>query len=500
MRRIALSIMSMVLFANAQAWAAVTLHALFSDNAVLQQTQPVPVWGTARDGEQVTVTFAGQTLTTTAKDGRWKVTLQPLKADATPQTLTVVGENTLTRTNILVGEVWVCSGQSNMQLGLGQTENAAAVIAAAHDLKLRFFYVPRVVADQPQRDVAATWEHCTAQTVADFSAVAYYFGRDLRKAKDVPVGLIHTSWGGTPAESWTCRAVLEANPMLKKLVDDWDKRIASYDPAKQAEQQKLAEAKHKEAVEAAKAAGKPEPQAPKARKPADPSKDSHRAYVLYNAMIAPLVPFAMQGVIWYQGESNNGREKEYQTLFPAMIKCWRDDWQREFPFLFVQIAPFKTMSPEIREAQLLTWQRTPKTAMVVITDHGDAGNIHPKQKEPVGARLALAARAIAYGEKLEYSGPIFEQMKVEGTQAVLSFTHLGGGLVAKGGELKGFVMAGADNKFVPATAKIVGDTVVVSSTNVPLPVAVRYGWENVPDVNLFNQADLPASPFRTDVK
>jgi sialate O-acetylesterase len=220
---------------------------------------------------------------------------------------------------------------------------------------------------------------------------------------------------------------------------------------------------------------------------------------LYNAMIAPLQPFAIAGVIWYQGESDTNAAQIYQTLFPALIKGWRDEWgQGEFPFLFVQITPHNEMKPEIREAQLLTWQKTPKTAMVVSTDVGSATDIHPRNKEPVGARLALAARAVAYGEKIEYSGPVYQSMKVAGQRAILNFTHLGGGLVAQTGELKGFTIAGDDKKFVPAQAKIEGGTVVVAAKEVAKPVAVRYGWSNVPDVNLFNKAGLPASPFRTD--
>ncbi len=222
--------------------------------------------------------------------------------------------------------------------------------------------------------------------------------------------------------------------------------------------------------------------------------------VLYNGMINPLEPFAMRGVIWYQGESNNDRSKQYRTLFPLMIADWRHRWDEEtFPFLFVQIAPYVDMGPEIREAQLLTLQKSPNTAMAVITDAGDANNIHPAHKQPVGARLALAARALAYGEHIEYSGPLFKKMEVKGDHAILYFTHVGKGLMAKGGELRGFVIAGADNKFVPAHAEIQGKTVVVTSDKVDKPVAVRYGWANVPDVNLYNKNGLPASPFRTDV-
>jgi sialate O-acetylesterase len=233
--------------------------------------------------------------------------------------------------------------------------------------------------------------------------------------------------------------------------------------------------------------------------PGNFSQDSSAPTVLYNGMIVPLLPYAIRGVIWYQGEANVGRERQYQTLFPAMIADWRQAWgEGDFPFLFVQIAPFSGMTPEIREAQLLSWQHTKNTAMAVTIDCGDANDIHPPHKQPVGARLALSARALAYGEKIEYSGPVYKSLKIEDTNAILHFTHLGGGLVARDGELKGFTIAGADKVFRPAQAKIVGDTVVVNSAEVLQPVAVRYGWANVPEGNLFNHVGLPATPFRTD--
>jgi sialate O-acetylesterase len=461
-----------LLVAGAVSHAAVKPHNLFTDNAVLQQGMPVPVWGMASDGEKVTVTFDGQKVSTVAKDGQWTVVLRPLKANATPQTMTIVGENTVELKNILVGEVWICGGQSNMSFGLGAATEGAAAIAAANDPQLRLFTVPRGGKAEPQRDVVGNWSECTSATVPGFTAVGYFFGRDLRQAEKVPVGLINSNVGGTPAEKWISRQALEANPKLHELINGQQKAVT-------------------------KAAGKKLSLKPQS--PGNPAANGSTS--LYNAMIAPLQPFAIKGAIWYQGESNNGRAKQYQTLFPAMIKCWRDAWgQGEFPFLFVQIAPHNKMSPEIREAQLISWQKTPKTAMVVITDYGDAGNIHPKHKEPVGVRLALAARAIAYGEKIEYSGPVYQSMKINGDKAILNFTHVGSGLEAKGGELKGFTIAGGDKKFVDAKARIDGDTVVVSSEGVAHPVAVRYGWANVPDVNLFNKEGLPATPFRSDVE
>jgi sialate O-acetylesterase len=327
--------------------------------------------------------------------------------------------------------------------------------------------------------------------------VAWFFGRDLRRALKVPVGLIHSSVGGTPAESWTPQATLEGDPELREIIEQHAQQMNRYNPAAATARQKKAQAKYKEDVARARAEGKQPPAAP----PPAGDPRAKRPSGLYNAMIAPLQPYAIAGVIWYQGEANAGRAAQYQKLFPAMIQSWRQAWgQGEFPFLFVQIAPHQKMTPEIREAQLLTWQKVPRTGMAVITDVGNETDIHPRQKEPVGARLALAARAVAYGEKLEYSGPVFSSMKLEDDRAVLSFTHLGGGLVAKDGELKGFTIAGADGNFVAAKASIVGDKVIVSSPSVSKPVAVRYGWANTPDVNLFNQEGLPATPFRTDVK
>ena len=441
---------AIMLALTATLWAEVKPHALFSDGAVLQRGMPVPVWGTAADGEKVTVKFAGQTVTTTAQKGEWRVRLQKMSANATAQTMTLTGSNTVEIKNLRVGDVWVCGGQSNMQFPMAKftgwqtgVENAQEVIAKANDPLIRLFTVPRQGNPQPQRNVGGTWSECSSQSVAGFSAVAYFFGRDLRLTKKVPVGLISANVGATAAAPWTSRRAVEAYPEFQSIVG--------------------------------------------------------ASSSLYNAMIAPLQPFAIAGVIWYQGESDTNAAQIYQTLFPALIKGWRDEWgQGEFPFLFVQITPHNEMKPEIREAQLLTWQKTPKTAMVVSTDVGSATDIHPRNKEPVGARLALAARAVAYGEKIEYSGPVYQSMKVAGQRAILNFTHLGGGLVAQTGELKGFTIAGDDKKFVPAQAKIEGGTVVVAAKEVAKPVAVRYGWSNVPDVNLFNKAGLPASPFRTD--
>lgn len=438
--------------------AEVKPNVLFSDGAVLQRGQAVPVWGTANDGEKVTVEIAGQTATTTAQGGKWKVELKPLDAGG-PFEMKISGENTLTVNNLLVGEVWVASGQSNMQWTLSASFQSEVEKPKANFPQIRMITAKRVASMEPLEEIEGNWQECSPQTVGNFSAVAYYFARDLHAKLGVPVGIISTSWGGTPAQAWTSAEGFKGHPELKGYAD------------------KLK-------------AGNELPNKGQQNFPA----------ALYNAMIAPVVPYGMKGVIWYQGESNARNSKEYQTLFPAMIADWRAKWKLgDFPFLYVQIAPFKGQPPEIREAQFLTLAKSKNTAMAVITDYGDANDIHPKKKEPVGARLSLAARALAYGEEIVYSGPLYDSMKAAGGKAEISFQSVGGGLVAKDGELKGFTIAGADGKFVPAKAEIAGEKVIVSAEGVAEPKAVRYGWENVPDVNLFNKEGLPASPFRTDL-
>ena len=477
--------------------AEVLPHALFTEGTVLQRGVSVPVWGKAKFGEKITVEFRGQKAEATADlNGKWLVHLKKMDAGG-PFKMVIRGENTITLTNVCVGEVWVCSGQSNMGFTLRQADNAEAAIAASADTQLRLFKVPNVTADLPQYNVKTSWQVSGPTSVPNFSAVAYFFGRDLRKKLGVPVGLIDTSWGGSYAEAWCDRETLET--VLPAAFDRYAASIKNFDPEKAKAAFEKVKAKFQADVAKAKAEGQPAPKPP--RQPEDPRTTKNRPTVLFNAMLAPLQPFGIRGAIWYQGESNAGHSKEYQTLFPAMIDCWRKTWGLgDFPFLFVQIAPYQGQPPEIREAQLISWQKTKNTSMVVITDHGTADDIHPKAKEPVGARLALAARVLAYGEKIEYSGPVFKKIKISAGKAVLSFEHLGGGLVAKDGALKGFTIAGADKKFVAADAAIEGDTVVVSSAQVQQPIAVRYGWANVPDVNLFNKADLPATPFRTDVE
>jgi sialate O-acetylesterase len=485
--------------------AEVKPHSLFSEGMVLQQGMRAPLWGTAGPDEKVTVRFQGQEASSTTKNGRWRVELDDLKAGG-PFEMTIAGANTIQLKNVYVGEVWVCSGQSNMEWPVRASADAEKVIADSKNTQIRLFTVPKRVATAPVHDVEGSWKECGPDTVPTFSAVAYFFGRDVQKARHVPVGLIHTSWGGTPAQSWTSRPALSAEPALQSMVANLDQSLDNYAQAVEKYIEQLH--KYKEAFVKARAESKNVPSLPTA--PVDPMKGPRAAWTpsgLYNAMIAPLLPYAVRGAIWYQGESNAGQAYQYRTLFQTMIKDWRTAWkQPEMPFLLVQLAPFTKILPEpgesqwaeLREAQLLATQKLPKVGMAVITDVGDQADIHPKWKEPVGARLALAARALAYGESIEYSGPIYESMRVEGDKAILSFQHVGGGLVAKGGPLVGFTICGKDRKFVKAEATIQDDKVVVWSPMVTQPVAVRFGWANYPVVNLWNKDGLPASPFRTD--
>ncbi|MBU4461410.1 MAG: sialate O-acetylesterase, partial [Verrucomicrobia bacterium] len=445
---------------------------------------------------------AGQTRRAKAgPDGRWIVRLSPLKASAMPRTLVVAGKTPESRVEIagvLVGEVWICSGQSNMQWTLGKSEGGTNAAMQAADPLLRLYRVPSVKTDVPLAAVTSRWTSCEFSNSVNFSGVAFFFGRDLRAARNVPVGLIQTAWGGTPAESWTPRPILEGHADLKVILDEHAKAVADYTPEKAAEilQKNLVNWSNQLAT--AKAEGRELPQKPRKMEP--PAETPKRPCCLYNAMIAPLVPYAIRGAIWYQGESNSGRAKQYETLFPVMIGSWRQVWgQGDFPFLFVQIAPHQGMVPEIREAQLVSWQTTPNTAMAVITDVGEEKDIHPVKKVPVGARLALAARALAHGEKVVYSGPVFRAMSVQGNRAILEFAHTGSGLVAAEGGLKDFTVAPAGStNFVPAQAVIESGRVVVTSPGVAAPGVVRYGWSNWFVGSLFNKEGLPATPFRTD--
>ncbi len=482
--------------------ADLTLAGVFTDHAVLQRGQAVPVWGWAAPGEAVTVEFAGQKMTEKADaNGQWRVRLDPMPASAEGRELVVqsaTGKQQARVADVVVGDVWLCSGQSNMHFQMKGVENSREEIAAANNPAVRFFTVNHQFSQKPSVNASGAWKLVSPATAADCSAVAYYFGAALQPKVGVPIGLVVSSVGGTRIETWMRPETLAATGGASPLVEKWKgvsrdefEAIGTAYRAYQHERDQV----HPQAVKAAKAQGAPvppEPKAPKLRCHDCPS-------ALHNGMIAPLQPFAIRGAVWYQGESNSGQPAPYEKLLPAMIADWRRVWGSELPFLFVQLAPHKGTHPAFREAQQRIWKKTPHTAMVVTTDVGDATNIHPTRKRPVGERLALAARALSYGEKVESSGPLFASMSIEKARAVISFTHVGEGLMAQGGPLNGFSIAGADGKFIAARAEIAGATVVVTSDQVAKPVAVRYGWAFTPDVNLFNREGLPAAPFRTDL-
>jgi sialate O-acetylesterase len=435
------------------------------------------------------------------------VKLKPMKENANPQKLIISGNNTLTFQNILIGEVWLCSGQSNMERQLGMRPPQKPILNwqaeakdAANYPQIRQFAASRNPSENMVEDANGKWTVCDSITVKSFTAVGFFFARALTQKLNVPIGLLFSAVGGTPAEKWTSRACLEATPGLKDIVDNYEKSILKFPEA--IKKFKLNEdsllASWKRDTTAARIANKPLPRKPAA--PVLPAK-SGDCGGLFNGMISPLIPYAIKGVIWYQGEGNSNRAKQYQTLFPAMIGDWRKQWNLgNFPFLFVQIAPNQSMKPEIREAQLISWKKTPNTAMVVTVDYGDSADIHPVNKKPVGERLALAARALAYNQKVAYASPIYSSMEVKNNTIILSFDFADKGLVVKGDALTDFVISEDGKVFLPADATISGNKVIVSAKGISKPVAVRMGWSNVPHINLFNKEGLPASPFRTDVQ
>jgi len=672
---LALMVAGPVQRSEAQDAAKPFLHPLFTDHMVFQRGIKAPVWGWATPGSTVTVEMDHKVAAATVgTDGKWMVHLGPFNAGG-PYTLTVnqVADNPQKRQtvgfsidrntarpfgfpqkavvqDVLIGDVWICSGQSNMEMGIANVYNAQDEIAKATDSNIRLFSVPKKVAGEPQALVDSHWDVCTPQTVAaggwgGFSAVGYFFGRHLRETQHVPIGLIHTSWGGTIAEAWASASALRTMPDFAPQVDATEKTYAALktgaggtieqqlaawygknDPgtahnwgktdfdAADWKTMKLPAAwenaglpdydgivwfrkefdlpdgwsgkelvlhlgpiddddttyingvqvgatrgynidrVYKVPAAVMKAGrnviavrvldtgggggldGAPEqmyltnpeqgnghsiplvgdwkykdsaPLGKVAPVPTQTDNNPNVTTVLYNGMIAPLLPYGIKGAIWYQGESNAGRGMQYRTLLPTMIKDWRARFGvGEFPFFIVQLAnftpavdqPIQEGWADLREAQLLTSENLPRTGIAVTLDIGDANDIHPKNKQEVGRRLGLSADAIAYGNKIEYSGPLYKSMKIEGDKIRLTFSHLGGGLATSdGGPLKGFAIAGADGHFEFADAKIEGDTIVVSSAKVPVPTAVRYAWANNPVCNLVNKAGLPASSFRTDM-
>lgn len=482
--------------------ADVKLPAIFGDQMVLQRDVPVPVWGWADPGEEVSVSIAKQTKTTTAgKDGKWSVKLDKLTAgDAL--TLTVKGKNTIAIKDVLIGEVWLASGQSNMAMAVQRADNFEKEKAAADLPRIRMFTVRSGPAKTPQSDCQGQWVVCKPETVGTFSATAYFFGRELHRQLDVPVGLINSSVGGTTIEAWTSGDAMDSVKELAPIFAQWDKRAKEHNPEKAKAEYELALKEWMRAAALAKTDGKPAPRRPPA--PVHPREDRNHPANLFNGKIAPLVPFAVRGAIWYQGEANTRPDLAplYRTQLPLLIKDWRSRWgQGDFPFAWVQLPNYGAGGrswPVVREAMLQTLQ-VPNTGMAVTLDVGDPKDIHPTNKQDVGKRLALWALAKVYDKQGPSSGPLPAGHDAGDGKITVRFQHADGDLVAKGGELKGFLIAGEDRKWHPAKAVIEGKaTVVVSSPEVKKPVAVRYAWENNPVATLFNGAGLPASPFRTD--
>lgn len=475
------------------AMAQVVLPALWTDHAVLQRDQPVQVWGRAAAGEQVAVSFRGHSAATVADEfGRWQLALPPGPAGG-PFSMELTGSNRITLNDLMVGDVWVASGQSNMEFTTRNVIHADAELQKANYPNIRLFHVQKISADYPQYDVKATsWTGVTPQSVADFSAVAYFFATELQVDQKVSIGLIEADWGGTPAETWTSQRALSADGSLMAAWSTWAEMTE-----KQAQMDLTIQNEARDNAQAL-SAGRPEPQ-----HPWHPELRSYLPGGTFNGMIAPLTHFPVRGVIWYQGESNAtiDRSYYYARLFRTMIEDWRSRWaEGDLPFLYVQLANFETAPdgkwPELRDAQRRTLGLA-NTAMASAIDLGTPKDIHPKNKQEVGHRLALAARAIAYHENLEYSGPLFESVMSDGAAMRVFFSHTSRGLQAKGPSLSGFEVAGADGVFIAATARVDGDTVIASAPTVPHPQQVRYGWAANPACNLYNGAGLPASPFTT---
>ncbi len=491
------------------ACADVGLPALFTHHMVLQRDQANPIWGWANPGESVTVAIANQTHRTTADDqGRWRVVISALPAGG-PHRMVIEGKNRIVVEDILVGEVWVCSGQSNMEWSVRAASNPDLERLAAKYPAIRFLTVPHTGTQTPQTDFEAQWVVCTPETVEDFSAVGYFFGRQIHKTLDVPVGLIDNSWGGSAAEAWVRRELLEAHPdQYAPLLARWQELEARPDlagPMAEFEEQlaswndKLRQARQQQT-------------APPAR-PAPPRSqlaNQHRPGNLYNGCLRPILGYGIRGVIWYQGESNAGRAYQYRHLFPLLIQSWREEWgQGDFSFYWVQLADFmaekaepsESSWAELREAQTLTL-RLPNTGQAVIIDLGEGNDIHPKNKLEVAKRLARIALARDYHVPIVYQSPRVESFERQGNKIVITFSDVDRGLVTRDtNEVRGFAIAGEDRKWVWAQAKIVGQNrnqVEVWSDQVPEPVAVRYAWADNPVCNLYSSAGLPVTPFRTD--
>lgn len=490
--------------------AAVKLPYVFTHHMVLQRGVPAPVWGKAAPGERVTVRFDDQTHETTAgEDGKWRIDLDPLTVGA-PRELVVTGSESdasLKVRDVLVGDVWLCSGQSNMQWTVSRAKDGDLTLLAADRPQIRLLQVGTTGSQTPVDDIDRPWEVCSPESLESFSAVGFHFGAQLQRSLGVPIGLIRNAWGGSACEAWAPRERLEADPRYQAYLDSWVRKESKADEAALRAQYAKRLAVFNETRDRAYAEGGPPRFAP--------SSDNelfqrHRPGNLYNGRLMPLVPFAIKGVIWYQGESNAGRADTYDHLFPLTIKSWREVWgQGDFPFYWVQLADFKreagtpvqpTGWPLLREAQTRSLDTVPNSGQAVIIDLGEANDIHPRNKRDVGLRLARLALAKTYGKKIEAESPRFGTLTIDQAKAVVTVRHAGGGLKTFDGvPPRGFALAGEDRVFHTADATIVGeDRIELTSPGVAAPVAVRYGWADNPVVNVYDSAWLPLTPFRTD--
>jgi sialate O-acetylesterase len=502
----AMLMLSSLLLTASLLHANVTLSDIIGDSMVLQRDHVIPIWGKADAAEVVQVHFGHQTKKTTAdQDGQWRITLYPLRANSTPATMTITGKNTIELKNILVGEVWLVSGQSNMQFTLAESKDGDAAVAAADHPLIRLFNVSRQVAFGHRTGPLGTWQASTPASAKEFSAAGYYFGVELEKELHVPVGLIDSSYGGSQAEAWTPIEYLRASDDLRPCIER-EKIWEEERPRVKAEYEKQMQ-QWRADLEKAKASGAPPPSQPRVP---DALREYRIAASIYDRMIAPLIPFAMRGAFWYQGESNEGRAQQYEILLSTMIKAWRERWgEGDFPFGIIQLPNFHDLKPEpfddpwsfLREAQRRTTVKTPKTGLIVTIDIGEAHNGHPKDKLDIGKRMCRWALADVYRRKITKSGPMLRDAKISPGRIIITFDGAGDGLRTRdNGKLSEFAIAGPDHRWRWAEARIVGkDRVEVWSDAVPRPEAVRYAFNSNPqNANLTNETNLPATPFRTD--
>ncbi|SOE22910.1 sialate O-acetylesterase [Spirosomataceae bacterium TFI 002] len=470
--------------------AQIKLPSIFGDHMVLQQKQQNPVWGWANAGEVIQVRINGQEHKTIAdQKGYWKITLRPIPVGG-PYIMDIEGDNSkFYFEDVLVGEVWICSGQSNMAWSLKNTNSGELAVLTAKNPNIRLITVPRVGIDQPQNDFEGSWEECNSETAKNFSAIGYFFGQNLEAALDVPIGLINNAWGGSAAEAWVNKEAITRDGKYKELLTRWSDIEKTYD--------------YKSELKKWDENGK------KGNRPNDLLKGNHRPANIYNGVLHPTIGYGIKGVIWYQGESNAGRAYQYRDLFPLMIQNWRDEWQQgNFPFYYVQLADFKEEKAEpgdsdwaeLREAQTMTKSKLSNVEEAVIIDLGEGRDIHPRNKKTVADRLSRIALARDYQKDIIYAGPAYQSMKIEGDKIILTFNNVGQGLYAfDQKEPIGFAISGEDKNFKWADAKIISSNQIeVSHASINNPVAIRYAWADNPRCNMYNRDGLPMTPFRTD--